>query len=308
MMMKKKKKKKNINKDKKIKKNLSELNDSFIKNKSNEDIKDININYEEQLKKLNFVKLIENFTTLFHINDSSSSKGMSDSFKELITSHEQTSGIKNVKFKDDNNIHISDFTEKDIISTDKKDKIRKRKLSMTTNSDYKIIEKFVEYDINRREIKNLNMNNYKKFHDVNLALTETKNEVDNFIKSHKNKKINDKNHLFINDYSLIKINTNPKTNYISSNKKKNKILKLNPLYIFDKSKNYISKHYSNSVKSNPILKSKDVNNFKNKNQTEINSNKSYVKNNNIKYKIKLDYVPPELLKQQKNRRFFRYFI
>ena len=301
----KEKEKGKINKDKRSKKNLSELNDSVNKNKSNEDSKDININYEDQLKKLNFVKLIENFTTLFHINDSTSlkGKGMSDSFNELITSHEQTSGIKNLKFKDNNNIQTSMFTEKDIISKDKK-----RKLSTSTSFDNKTVEKFVEYDINRKTLKNLSMYNYKKYHDVNLALTETKNEVNNFIKSHKNKKINDKEHSYINDYSLININTNPKLNYLSSNKEKYKALKLKPSFIFDKSNKFNSKHYSNSVRINPRLNSKDINNFKNKTnyKSEISSLKSYI--SKVRYKNKLDYVPPELLKQQKNRRFFRFYI
>ena len=304
-----------INKNKKSRKNLSELNDSINKNKSNEENKDININYEDQLKKLNFVKLIENFTTLFHINDSTSSKGkgMSDSFNELITSHEQTSGIKNIKLKENNNIQTSMFTEKDITNKDNNNKKLKRKLSSSTSLDNKTFEKFVEYDINRKTLKNLNMNNYKKLHNVNLALTETQKEVNNFIKSHKNKKINDKNHLYINDYSLINININPKLNYLSSNKEKYKALKLNPSFIFDKSNKFISKHYSNSVKINPTLNSKDINNFKNKNncKSEISSIKSFmskVRNINIKYKNKLDYVPPELLKQQKNRRFFKFYI
>ena len=88
-------------------------NNDLNKNKSTDEDIDININYEEQLKNLNFKNIIDNFITLFHINGITSQKGkeMSDSFVELAASHEQNSGIKNLKAKEDNNIKTSMFTE-----------------------------------------------------------------------------------------------------------------------------------------------------------------------------------------------------
>ena len=282
--------------DNKSKTNSSDANDNITnKNKNNEDNENENIDYEDQLKNLNFVNLINNFTTLFHINDLSSSKGMSDSFMDLAASHEQISDMKNVKLKNDNNnIKTSEFNLKDISNKEKDNKNRRKILSTPKDINANLIENFVEYDMNRKRLKNLNINNYNKFHDINLALTETKKEVNNFIEAQKFKFNKRKIDLFKNKYN--------------HEKERNQSVSIKPLYILNKTKNNIPKNYSNSVKMNLDSNSKDIDNKSNfKSQlSSIHAYKS--KERNKSTDNKLDYVPLEFLKEKKRRRILRFII
>ena len=282
--------------DNKSKTNSSDANDNITnKNKNNEDNENENIDYEDQLKNLNFVNLINNFKTLFHINDLSSSKGMSDSFMDLAASHEQISDMKNVKLKNDNNnIKTSEFNLKDISNKEKDNKNRRKILSTPKDINANLIENLVEYDMNRKRLKNLNINNYNKFHDINLALTETKKEVNNFIKAQKFKFNKRKIDLFKNKYN--------------HEKERNQSVSIKPLYILNKTKNNIPKIYSNSVKMNLDSNSKDIDNKSNfKSQlSSIHAYKS--KERNKSTDNKLDYVPLEFLKEKKRRRILRFII
>ena len=282
--------------DNKSKTNSSDANDNITnKNKNNEDNDNENIDYEDQLKNLNFVNLINNFTTLFHINDLSSSKGMSDSFMDLAASHEQISDMKNVKLKNDNNnIKTSEFNLKDISNKEKDNKNKGKNSSTPKDINANLIENFVEYDMNRKRLKNLNINNYNKFHDINLALTETKKEVNNFIEAQKFKFNKRKIDLFKNKYN--------------HEKERNQSVSIKPLYILNKTKNNIPKNYSNSVKMNLDSNSKDIDNKSNfKSQlSSIHAYKS--KERNKSTDNKLDYVPLEFLKEKKRRRILRFII
>ena len=282
--------------DNKSKTNSSDANDNITnKNKNNEDNENENIDYEDQLKNLNFVNLINNFTTLFHINDLSSSKGMSDSFMDLAASHEQISGMKNVKLKNDNNnIKTSEFNLKDISNKEKDNKNKGKNSSTPKDINANLIENLVEYDMNRKRLKNLNINNYNKFHDINLALTETKKEVNNFIKAQKFKFNKRKIDLFKNKYN--------------HEKERNQSVSIKPLYILNKTKNNIPKNYSNLVKMNLDSNSKDIDNKSNfKSQlSSIHAYKS--KERNKSTDNKLDYVPLEFLKEKKRRRILRFII
>ena len=282
--------------DNKSKTNSSDANDNITnKNKNNEDNENENIDYEDQLKNLNFVNLINNFTTLFHINDLSSSKGMSDSFMDLAASHEQISDMKNVKLKNDNNnIKTSEFNLKDISNKEKDNKNKGKNSSTPKDINANLIENLVEYDMNRKRLKNLNINNYNKFHDINLALTETKKEVNNFIEAQKFKFNKRKIDLFKNKYN--------------HEKERNQSVSIKPLYILNKTKNNIPKNYSNSVKMNLDSNSKDIDNksnFKSK-LSSIHAYKS--KERNKSTDNKLDYVPLEFLKEKKRRRILRFII
>ena len=282
--------------DNKSKTNSSDANDNITnKNKNNEDNENENIDYEDQLKNLNFVNLINNFKTLFHINDLSSSKGMSDSFMDLAASHEQISDMKNVKLKNDNNnIKTSEFNLKDISNKEKDNKNRRKILSTPKDINANLIENLVEYDMNRKRLKNLNINNYNKFHDINLALTETKKEVNNFIEAQKFKFNKRKIDLFKNKYN--------------HEKERNQSVSIKPYYIINKTKNNIPKNYSNSVKMNLDSNSKDIDNKSNfKSQlSSIHAYKS--KERNKSTDNKLDYVPLEFLKEKKRRRILRFII
>ena len=282
--------------DNKSKTNSSDANDNITnKNKNNEDNENENIDYEDQLKNLNFVNLINNFTTLFHINDLSSSKGMSDSFMDLAASHEQISDMKNVKLKNDNNnIKTSEFNLKDISNKEKDNKNKGKNSSTPKDINANLIENLVEYDMNRKRLKNLNINNYNKFHDINLALTETKKEVNNFIEAQKFKFNKRKIDLFKNKYN--------------HEKERNQSVSIKPYYILNKTKNNIPKNYSNSVKMNLDSNSKDIDNKSNfKSQlSSIHAYKS--KERNKSTDNKLDYVPLEFLKEKKRRRILRFII
>ncbi len=305
------------NKKDKILNDKNNWNDNYDisnKNKSNETINKINIDYEKQLSNLNFVNLIQNFATLFHINESSL-KAMSDSFRELAADHQKDSGIKKTKLKEDKKIKISIFTEEDALKNKNKSQNKKNEINESTSTIYddKVIEQLVKYNINRKILKNLNMNNYKKFHNVNLAINQTKNTVDEFIKAYKKKNLSTgrKNNFFenktkINDRSLLE--SDEKNNY-TFNKKSKISLKINPIYLFDKKRNFINKNSNTNYSSN----SKDINNFNNikiNNQSGVNSINSYITkskiNNYLTNNNRLDFVPPELLKEKK-RRYFLFF-
>ena len=305
------------NKKDKILNDKNNWNDNYDisnKNKSNETINKINIDYEKQLSNLNFVNLIQNFATLFHINESSS-KAMSDSFRELAADHQKDSGIKKTKLKEDKKIKISIFTEEDALKNKNKSQNKKNEINESTSTIYddKVIEQLVKYNINRKILKNLNMNNYKKFHNVNLAINQTKNTVDEFIKAYKKKNLSTgrKNNFFenktkINDRSLLE--SDEKNNY-TFNKKSKISLNINPIYLFNKKRNFINKNSNTNYSSN----SKDINNFNNikiNNQSGVNSINSYITkskiNNYLTNNNRLDFVPPELLKEKK-RRYFQFF-
>ena len=303
-----------IYREKKNSFNLLNFMEFSNKNKDNEDINKINLDYEEQLKNLNFINLIDNFKTLFHISDSPK-KSMSDSFIELEENHKQNSGIKIKKIKEHNDIKTNIFNENDDINEESKNKDMKKNSLKSDN--LKTFEKLINYDINRKIIKNLNLNNYKKYHDVNLALTETKREVNSFIKSQKLKGNSDKNNKFkFNDNSIISINSNSKNNYILMTKMKEKALKINPntLYKYDKTKNYLSKKYSISVKMNYRLDSKNLNNYNGNNNQDINNNHKREINSINSYKAKgvkkdkntdkMDFVPISLLKEKRIRKIY----
>ena len=282
--------------DNKSKTNSSDANDNITnKNKNNEDNENENIDYEDQLKNLNFVNLINNFTTLFHINDLSSSKGMSDSFMDLAASHEQISDMKNVKLKNDNNnIKTSEFNLKDISNKEKDNKNKGKNSSTPKDINANLIENLVDYDMNRKRLKNLNINNYNKFHDINLALTETKKEVNNFIEAQKFKFNKRKIDLFKNKYN--------------HEKERNQSVSIKPLYILNKTKNNIPKNYSNSVKMNLDSNSKDIDNKSNF-KSQLSSVHAYKsKERNKSTDNKLDYVPLEFLKEKKRRRILRFII
>ena len=282
--------------DNKSKTNSSDANDNITnKNKNNEDNENENIDYEDQLKNLNFVNLINNFTTLFHINDLSSSKGMSDSFMDLAASHEQISDMKNVKLKNDNNnIKTSEFNLKDISNKEKDNKNKGKNSSTPKDINANLIENLVEYDMNRKRLKNLNINNYNKFHDINLALTETKKEVNNFIEAQKFKFNKRKIDLFKNKYN--------------HEKERNQSVSIKPLYILNKTKNNIPKNYSNLVKMNLDSNSKDIDNKSNF-KSQLSSIHAYKSKERYKSTDnKLDYVPLEFLKEKKRRRILRFII
>ena len=110
----------------------------------------------------------------------------------------------------------------------------------------------------------------------------------------------------INDRSLLE--SDEKNNY-TFNKKSKISLKINPIYLFDKKRNFINKNSNTNYSSN----SKDINNFNNikiNNQSGVNSINSYITkskiNNYLTNNNRLDFVPPELLKEKK-RRYFQFF-
>ena len=96
-----------------------------------------------------------------------------------------------------------------------KNKNMKKNFSGSNRLNGKAFEKIINYNINRKIIKNLNLNNYKKYHDVNMALTETKKEVNSFFKTQKLKLNSNKNKykLKINDNSIINLNSDSKINF-----------------------------------------------------------------------------------------------
>ena len=259
-----------------IKKEMSESKSQFLIEEENNDNSKY---YDEQLKNLNFCDLMENFTNLFSVND--------------LTNNNDTKQHK----KDENEKNGKNENES-----------RNKKKKLNNESDETMTE-YIQNKMNKNAIKKMNIKNYKKYHNVKLALNATKEQIKNLVESNENKvdnlykiqinkeNVNNKQMNTINNIFPI-LNKKPKKNKSNLKEKnlfKNKTsLLLNKNIIknkefFDKNKRTISIGNENKIK---ILD----NNINNKDKYVINN---YFSKNNFKNKFKkrLDYVPFELLKK-----------
>ena len=284
-----------INKDKNIeeKRNVNNNEEKIVNpNLKNQNSLDLNKNqieeendenskyYDEQLKNLNFCDLMENFTNLFNVNDlTNNNKNFIEEKKEK-TSNEEEGKIGNEDEKTNNN--------------------KKNKALINESSD--AMTEFLQNKMNKITIKKMNIKNYKKFHNVKLALNATKDQVKTFIKSNGNKlntlykiRLNNEN----NNKEIKSIQSaifpyfRSKTNNNDLHNKEKQLLKTKTLLLFNK--NIINKKDINEGNKRAIsfVKEKKINliDDKKKRLLFVNNYSNKINRTNCK----LDYVPPELL-------------
>ena len=260
------------------------------KNQKDEESNENSKYYDEQLKSLNFCELIQNFTNLFSMNDLTNSNNNNESKKEK-----------------------SDENEEDK-SKNKTININKRE-NIPVNESDDTMKEFLKNQMNKKIIKKLNIKNYRKLHNVKLALNATKEQVKTFINSNGN----DLNNLY-------KIQLNDETNnnqtktinnimpYFTHNfKKAYSVDKNKEKKIIHKTKTHLLFNKNYVYNKEPNQKNRKIISFGKEGKNNIKINNDYCNRNkynslytyNLKYKFKtdsynnkLDYVPFELFKNK----------
>ena len=230
--------------------------------------------YDEQLKNLNFCDLMENFTNLFNVND--------------LTNH---------------NININEQKKEEKEKSFKNDEDNKSNKKDTLNiKDDNAMTEFLQNKMNKNMIKRLNIRNYKKFHNIKLALNETKEQIKKFMDSKENN-INNIYKIQINNENNIKKNKIIEpllfNNFNKSSKKKGDENKLFNRNNFEK--NQYSERNRGIISLDKERKIKIINDYKNYNRNKlksINSCNAIKKNIKTENNCKYDYVPPDLLKEK----------
>ena len=223
-----------------------------------------NLLEENNLKDINFSELIEDFSSLFGINQPK---------KKL---EENKINNKNKRFA-------------------KSAKIKNNKM----NGDNPIYTEELKSKLRKETLKDLNIENFKKYKNLRLALEATKEQI-NYMKTHNNKS---KNGLIEEDKQTIDMvdtrNIVHVNNLIHSPKK---IFKL-------KNQNFLENIDNNSLLLNVYLDNRNKNRKKNLkekfNKTRNNVNKKpiyniycgshIIINNELKSNSKYDFVPNELI-------------
>jgi hypothetical protein len=275
--------------------NTLESNKNLIDEENNENSK----YYDEQLKNLNFCELIQNFTNLFSMNDLA------------MNENNNGNGKKPKKEKNDENEEQKSKNQKNLDEN-------KKKMNDDSNDT---MEDFLKNQMNKKIIKKLNIQNYKKLKNVKLALTATKEQVKSFIGTKgnnlnnlykiqinaKNRNINNngvKTNTNINTNDTISLSTNYKKKDSHDSNKEKKMYKTSTYFMFRDNKNRIKKE--NNINKRKIMSFRKEQNINSKNikdyihKTKYNSIslKYYPKYNNDNYK--LDYVPFELFRNNNN--------
>ena len=259
------------------------------KNQKDEESNENSKYYDEQLKNLNFCELIQNFTNLFSMNDLANSNDNNEPKKEKNDENEENKSKNKT-----NNIN--------------------KKENIPVNESDDTMKEFLKNQMNKKIIKKLNIKNYRKLHNVKLALNATKeqvktfidsngNDVNNLYKIHLNDETNNNQAKTINNIMPYLTNNFRKIYSVDRNKEK-KIHKTKTYLLFNK--NYVRN-------KEPNQKNRKIISFGKEEKVNIKINNDYCNRNkynslytyNLKYKFKtdsdnnkLDYVPFELFKNK----------
>jgi len=306
----------NLDVDKKL--NLALKHSNSVRSNKNKDEEENNENskyYDEQLKNLNFCELIQNFSNLFAFHDQAGN--FNEPKREVSLNNAENLSSNSSKTKNSqegNETKIKKIINK--INISNKNKINDNK---GLNEKEYSMKEFLRNQMNRKMIKNLNIKNFRKYHNIKLALSATKRQVNSFIKSYGN-----------NVNEIYKI---PMNNKYDKSKTNNKELPTLSFY----SKKTFSNNQSHYNREKKLFKTKTHSLFNQKNKNKkISFDKrrklfslrtegkiNYI--NDIQYWIrndynsifttssyerrdfktemnnnKFDYVPPEFLKIKNN--------
>ena len=187
-----------------IEKAVEEMDKIINENENDEEEekkgKKVNKNkYDDQFKNINFEQIMEEFANLFKINI------------DLGQSNNQSSGLKSKRKTTGSFLTTKkNLTRK---TSDKFETNEKESISNEEDDNNNILSMMVNNQINKNYIYKLNVENYNKFHDLKLALKETKNQLndpDFIIKRNINK--NKQNNNIIDLPNIKKNNKNTKKN------------------------------------------------------------------------------------------------
>ena len=308
------------------------------KNNSRNNIKAIkNDTIEEKFEKIDFKQLIQEFSNLFNYNGLNeyennhksliNNKIKKNNFKKRLNNfskiRRKSQEIESIPafniLSPTNNYNIKRITFNNSHNNRKFSDI----MELQELSGDDIIEDVLKQKMNENLVLRMNVKNFDKYHDVQLALNATKSQIKNM-----NKNIN------LNDYKVI--------NNFKKNNSQNALPGINMMNKLNKKEyKYSNNNYYNKIDISN--KNKQLNNFKNNSninmkkteQSTFNNNKSInnncfsetnnnINNNNSKYykinktflnifcgksqlvnmsqdqtdfasKSKFDYVPPEFL-------------
>ena len=265
------------------------------------------INKDYSFDNLDFKQLIDEFGQLFTLNKSEN--------------FENTSEIKLEKKEGYNTIEHKINFKDNKIDTSKFSKIKKKFLP--SNNLYKkslpifykisknskdIMGNAIKQKMNQTAILNMNFDNYKKFHNIKLALEATKEKVENMkLSNNMNPNINYRLNKFFNKSSSLKsyplVAKRYKNPINEQNQKKSFIFKYKNMSHNTSLKLFTKKELINFNKPNIYNESKNSisnNRRTNKSSLKFNENKSCNLLDKRKEKFdyyserKLDYVPVDL--------------
>ena len=305
----------NLDVDKKL--NLALKHSNSVRSNKNKDEEENNENskyYDEQLKNLNFCELIQNFSNLFAFHDQAGN--FNEPKREVSLNNAENLSSNSSKTKNSqegNETKIKKIINK--INISNKNKINNNK---GLNEKEYSMKEFLRNQMNRKMIKNLNIKNFRKYHNIKLALSATKRQVNSFIKSYGN-----------NVNEIYKI---PMNNKYDKSKTNNKELPTLSFY----SKKTFSNNQSHYNREKKLFKTKTHSLFNQKNKNKkisfdkrrklfslrtegkinyINDIQHWIRNDynsifttssyerrDFKTEMnnnKFDYVPPEFLKNKK---------
>ena len=305
----------NLDVDKKL--NLALKHSNSVRSNKNKDEEENNENskyYDEQLKNLNFCELIQNFSNLFAFHDQAGN--FNEPKREVSLNNAENLSSNSSKTKNSqegNEAKIKKIINK--INISNKNKINNNK---GLNEKEYSMKEFLKNQMNRKIIKNLNIKNFRKYHNIKLALSATKRQVNSFIKSCGNNvneiykipmnnkydksKTNNKELPTLSFYSKKTFSNNKshynrekklfktKTHSLFNQKNKNKKIS------FDKRRKLLSLRTEGKINYKNDIQywiRNDYNSIFTTSSYERRDFKTEMNNN------KFDYVPPEFLKNKK---------
>ena len=224
-------------------KDLHKRSTKNVITKINETIEKENIEKDKKLKKINFPKIIKEFSNLLNIKD------LDDEENEFkIKNRVKSAQILNPKILNHNSYYYTD-----------------RNLNKNKESEEKVYEDNMKKEIRINSLKNINIDNYEKYHDIKLALKATKEQIKK-MKNYKTSLIYEDlktcNMVDIRDIFIQDIHKNSIINNLFS--QRNKENKLNRVLTF-KSNDYFSNRTF-------LSKNKNLDNFRNKKKNFILKN------------------------------------
>lgn len=300
------------------KSNVSKKEEETNENNKNEKMEMISSNQnnaEIKYDNINFNSLIEEFSGLFDINKLNHNENLNEVIlednkninqKKNIFNLSQNSGIK----KQNSSIKNKKVNKNMIFNEYIKNQIKKPSFYEYSKSKNDIIGNAIKQNMNHTTLVKMNMDNYKKYHNIQLAFDATKDQIEQIQKSKIIKPSN--SYRLINDFkrnyslNLLPFLDRKRKNFINNNSKSKKsflfnyknLSKSNSIKSFSKKDiiEYNKKYnlFSNNIKNNPP-------NFRRSNEPSFKKNisKSCIINKSetkipFGERRKYDYVPIDL--------------
>ena len=233
------------------KSNVSKKEEETNENNKNEKMEMISSNQNNAKIKydnINFNSLIEEFSGLFDINKLNHNENLNEVIlednkninqKKNIFNLSQNSGIK----KQNSSIKNKKVNKNMIFNEYIKNQIKKPSFYEYSKSKNDIIGNAIKQNMNHTTLVKMNMDNYKKYHNIQLAYDATKDQIEQIQKSKIIKPSN--SYRLINDFkrnysqNLLPFLDRKRKNFINNNSKSKKS------FLF----NYKNLSKSNSIKS-----------------------------------------------------------